>query len=112
MLSAQTYGNFKNSFDLVVNLLGVSADYTCVKDNTNSKVGITVGFSSSKTDTTLVQSQGINSAIITCKVADFTNAPAKFDRFVINTQTFVADSVHKVHLNGRIIGYRIQTQGK
>lgn len=112
MLSAQIFNYFDQSFHTVVNLLGVSADYISVKKNNPDKTGITVGYSG-RGDSTLVQSLDVETKTITVKAEDFSAVgPEKFDQFIIAGQKYVADSVQKVHLNGKIIGYRITTKGK
>jgi len=111
MLGQALHNIFDQSFITVIDLLGVPCDYKCVKDATNNKTNITVGYSG-RSEAPLVQSLGVESKTITVKVADFKHAPEKFDQFLIKGQNYVAESVQQVHLNGNIIGYRIRTKGK
>ncbi len=112
MLSTATYSLVNGAFHTAINLLGMPADYICIKDSTRNKTGIIIGFSGGNSDERLIQSMGIEGKTITAKVEDFAQPPEKFDQFVINGQKHVADSVHVVHLNGNIIGYKIMTKGK
>ncbi len=112
MLNQPFYDVINSGFHIAINLLGTQGDYHCVKDPTRDKTGLTMGFAGGTSDSTLVQSFGVESKTITVKVEDFSQPPEKFDQFVINGQRHVAESVHLVHLNGRVIGYKIRTKGK
>jgi hypothetical protein len=112
MLDKQVYGIVNSAFHTAINLLGMPADYASIKDPTKNKKGIIIGFSGGSSDQTLVQSMGIEGKTITAKVEDFATPPEKFDQFVVNGQKHVADSVHLIHLNGTVIGYKIMTKGK
>jgi hypothetical protein len=113
MLDNNIGGIVADSFTRVIDLLGVPCDYQSAKDTQRAATNIVVGFKAvSDKDTELVNSYGVLTKIITVKVADFPEAPVKFDLFTINGEKFIAAAVNSINLNGAIIGYKIYTKGK
>ena len=112
MLNNDLYSTVDGAFIMVIDLLGVKADWTNVKTNVTKT--LTVGFSKmSNTDQPNVNSYALAGKTITAKAADFTDVtPEKFDSFVVRGEKFIAETVTPVRLNDTIIGYKITTRGK
>ena len=63
-------------------------------------------------DETLVNAYGIDAVEITCKVADFPFAPAKFDSFTVGTHKYVAQDVRtQIGFAGVPLLYRVYAKG-
>jgi hypothetical protein len=111
MLSSATYGNVNGAFNQVIDLLGAQMTWTSVKSPATAT--FVAGFSSmGKTDTELINAYGIASKVITAKASSFSTPPAKFDKFVVNNEHYVAAAVHPIHINTTLVGWKIILEGK
>ena len=66
-----------------------------------------------KGDEELVNAYGADGVEITCRVSDFTQAPEKFDAFVVKGHRYVAQDVRmQVGFSGSPLLYRIYAKGR
>jgi len=111
MLGAALFATMKAQYERTIDTLGIPMVWTHTKTSATANLvgGMRIA---SDEDSAIVQSMGIGARIITLKAAGLTAAPEKFDRFAVGNEVYIADSVHPVHLNAQLIGYRVYIKGK
>lgn len=111
MLGTALFSAMKSQYEMVIDTLGVPMVYSHTK--TGATVNLVGGMRiASDEDQALIQSYGVGARIITLKASAITVPPEKFDRFTVQSETYIAEAVVPVHLNGALIGYRVYIKGR
>jgi hypothetical protein len=112
MLDLGQYGNVSQSYWSVIRILGVPLVYIQTKPP-QTTLNIIGGWKIAGTnDAEIIQAYGIGVRVITCDARDFTTQPEKFDKFIVNGESFSCLAVHPVHLNASLVGYKCYCKGK
>ena len=101
----------KAAFKTVITELGVPAVHeAAAPPNTRTTVD-KLGFKTvSKDDQVIVNSLGVDAKVITVDKSDVA-VIKKFDSFEIGSETYVAHSVHPIHLGAEVIGFKVFAKG-
>ena len=111
MLSIADRAKVEGAFDQIIDLFGTQFEHHMAKPP-KTVTNVRIGFKSvGKDDTEVVNSLGMSAKIITIKVDSLGTPPAKFDRFIRPGESYTADAVHPIHLNDKIVGYKIYCKG-
>ena len=101
----------KAAFKTVITELGVPAVHEAAAPPNARTTIDKLGFKTvSKDDEVIVNSLGVDAKVITVDKSDLA-AIAKFDSFEIGAETYVAHSVHPIHLGGEVIGFKCYCKG-
>jgi hypothetical protein len=100
-------------YESVIDLLGVSAQFTHVKTQTQVQLA-KVGIRTNSTNEALVNAYGVGSKTLTVKQSSLPFTPEKFDFMIVNNEKLVIEAVTLVHEpgSGDIIGFRCFVKGK
>jgi hypothetical protein len=99
-------------FNTAIDSLGVPMLWTQAAEGGQS-ASIVAGFRAvGKDDEVIINSYGIETKVITVKVDSLPVPPQKFDRFVVQGETYVAQSSHQIYLNGVLIGHKCYCKGR
>lgn len=111
MLSLGDAAKVEGAFEQVIDLLGTQFEHHKAKPP-KTVTNVRVGFKSAgKGDEEVINSLGMSAKIITIKASSLATPPEKFDRFIRAGESYTADSVHPIHLNDRLIGWKLYCKG-
>ena len=114
MLNANLRATWRSGQLALIRAAGVQCAWRQVKAP-NATATAVVGFKTAgKDDQEVINSYGIDTVIITCAAVDFASAPAKYDEFVINNETYIANAVHPIHepSTADVIMYKVLARGR
>jgi hypothetical protein len=111
LTAADALNELKVQYDRTIDVLGVPMMWAEAKSAATAPLvaGLRIA---SDTESTIVQAYGVGARIITIKAASLTQAPVKFDRFIMGGEVMVAEHVAPVHLAGTLVGYRVYVRGR
>ncbi len=113
MLSGAIFNQFKDSFALAIDTLGVPGEFHQTKPPSTVTPLTAVGFRTpGQKDESIINTIGVGGRIITVKAADLTVAPMKLDVVIVHGEKYTVEAVHVVDLNGTILGWKLLCKGR
>jgi hypothetical protein len=100
------------AFSMTINTLGAPMKWVQAKAP-KATAEIIAGFRAvGVRDVALVNAYGVEAKIITVRAGTTPVPPAKFDSFEVAGEVYVAQAVHEVHANERLLGYKLFCKGR